>query len=393
LGRRRPLPYLATAGLALASVAALQAGASTDSVRVAVRLTDRGCTLAASARSRDVEFRVANEGHVRLAFAIAGRRIVVQPGRAARVAVEFPHAGTYGYRCSRRGHTDQRGSFRVVTSGGGPTAAAPCGTSPSRPTTYEHVVWIVMENKSFSDVIGSANAPNLNRLAHLCGLAANFRAEGHPSLPNYIAMTSGSTQGITNDGGPDSHKLNVDSIFQQVGDWRSLEESMPSPCSMSDTSDYAVRHNPAVYYLGLRATCAARDVPLGRTPDLSARFTFVTPNVCHDMHSSSCAGDTAGEIREGDAWLGPFLASVFETKQYRAGATAVFVTWDEDAGGDKNAGHVPTLVFAPSVKPGTVSNVQFDHYSLLRTTEELLGLHSFLGAAATAPSMRSAFGL
>ena len=390
---RRPLAPVAALALALACVGALRATASTDSARVGVRLTDRGCTLAGSAASRDVRFRVANHGRVPLAFSIAGRRVVVRPGATARLAVRFAHAGAYGYRCSRRGRADQRGTFRIVTAGGpGPSAAAPCVGSAT-PAAYEHVVWIVMENKAYSDVIGSANAPNLNRLARACGLASNFHAEGHPSLPNYIAMTSGGTQGITNDADPDSHKLNVESIFQQVGDWRSLEESMPSPCSLTDSSDYAVRHNPAAYYVNIRSACAVRDVPLGRSPDLSARFTFVTPNICHDMHSSSCAGDTAGEVRQGDTWLGTFLPSVFDSKQYRAGTTVVFVTWDEDAGGASNAGRVPTLVFAPSVKPGTVSTAQFDHYSLLRTTEELLGLHPFLGAAAAAASMRTAFAL
>jgi hypothetical protein len=401
--RTRVAAACALAALGGAAAAAVHASASPDArarglalvqLQVSVRLTDHGCTVPVEARSRSVTFRIANRGHVRLAFAIAGRRTTVRPAGSARLAVHFPRAGSYDYRCSRRGLSPQHGRLRIVeTSGGGPTAAAPCGASGPPPTTYQHVVWVVLENKSYSQVMGSTNAPNLNRLAEACGLAANFYAEGHPSLPNYIAMTSGSTQGITNDAGPDSHPLRVDNIFQQVEDWRSLEESMPSNCSLSDTSYYAVRHNPAAYYVGIRPACATRDVPLGGTPDLSARFTFVTPNTCHDMHASPCANSAADEVRQGDTWLGTFLASVFETKQYRAGTTVVFVTWDEDDYGASDAEHVPTLVFAPSVRRGTVSNVRFDHYSLLRTTEELLGLHTFLGGAATAAGMRSAFHL
>ncbi|HEV8104493.1 MAG TPA: hypothetical protein VGP69_12245, partial [Gaiellaceae bacterium] len=91
------------------------------------------------------------------------------------------------------------------------------------------MIWIVMENHSYGQIIGSHDAPYLNSLAHKCGLAANFSAESHPSLPNYVAMTSGSTQGISDDGDPSEHQLSVQSIFSQLGGgWRALDESMPS---------------------------------------------------------------------------------------------------------------------------------------------------------------------
>jgi hypothetical protein len=109
------------------------------------------------------------------------------------------------------------------------------------------------------------------------------------------------------------------------------------------------------------------------------------------MHASSCAGTTQDQVRVGDAWLGSFLKTVFATRQYRSGTTAVIVTWDESSHGDPASQKIPTLVIAPSIRPGTVSTKRFDHYSLLRTTEELLGLHTFLGEAASAPSMRAAF--
>ena len=91
------------------------------------------------------------------------------------------------------------------------TAAArqPCGSAATPPTSWQHVVWVVFEEQAYSQIIGSANAPYINRVANKCGLATNFYAEAHPSLPNYIAMTSGSTQGITDDSGPSSHPLSV----------------------------------------------------------------------------------------------------------------------------------------------------------------------------------------
>jgi len=94
-----------------------------------------------------------------------------------------------------------------------------------------------MENHSYGQIVGSSDAPYLNKLAGQAGLATSFYAEAHPSLPNYIAMTSGSTQGITDDNPPADHPLSVPSIFSLLpsGESRSLEESMPANCSRTDS--------------------------------------------------------------------------------------------------------------------------------------------------------------
>jgi phosphatidylinositol-3-phosphatase len=241
-----------------------------------------------------------------------------------------------------------------------------------------------MENKSYSKVMRSHHAPYIHALATDCGLATNYRAVAHPSLPNYIALTSGSTQGVTDDGDPPAHQLTAPSIFSQLGgDWRSLAESMPSPCQRQNSATYAARHNPAAYYTRLRRSCAARDVPLADPPDLSARLTFITPNRCNDMHDCG--------ITRGDRWLAAWMPRIFRSPEYRSGRTAVVLTWDEDDGQSGN--HVLTLVMSPRIRPGTRSPARFDHYSLLRTTEELLGVPARLGGARSAPDMRVAFGL
>jgi hypothetical protein len=263
-----------------------------------------------------------------------------------------------------------------------PSTAHACGTDAARPVRPTHVVWIVMENQGYSSVIGSRSAPYINRLARSCGLATRFSAEAHPSLPNYVAMTSGSTQGIKNDNGPGSHRIGAPSIFSQLGArWQALEESMPRACALSNSGRYAVRHNPAAYYTGVRAQCARQDVPM-RGARVSAPFTFVTPNLCHDMHSCS--------VREGDRWLQGWLPRLLRTRQYRSGSTVVFVTWDEDNGSAHQ--HIPTLVVSPDTRPGTRSAAAFDHYALLGTTEDVLGVPR-LGAAAHAASMSASFGL
>ncbi len=253
------------------------------------------------------------------------------------------------------------------------------------PAAYDHVVWIVMENHSLDQIIGSSDAPYLNQLAAQHGLAAEFYAESHPSLPNYIAMTSGSTQGIADDDGPASHPLNVPSIFSLLpaGGSRSLLESMPGNCVRSDSGDYAVRHNPQAYYVNLGGDCAQDNVPLADPPDLSARFTFVTPNLIHDMHN--------GTVADGDTWLSTFMPKVLSSEEYAGGRAAVFITWDEDD--LLSANRIPTLVIAPSVPAGTRVTARLDHYAMLRATQEMLGVEPLLGAAATAADMRTPFNL
>jgi phosphatidylinositol-3-phosphatase len=266
-----------------------------------------------------------------------------------------------------------------------PAQIAPCGQQVAKPGRYDHVVWIVMENKSFGDVVGSSKAPFTNALASACGLAQNFHGEAHPSLPNYIAMTSGSTHGIRDDAAPSSHPLRGPSIFSQLGrGWRALQESMPRPCARTSSGRYAVRHNPAAYYTSLGRSCARQDVRLrSSSPDISARFTFITPNLCSDTHDCG--------VSTGDRFLHGIVSRIVSSAEYRQGRTALFITWDESDGSAAN--HIPTIVVAPGTRAGTTSRVRFNHYSLLRTAEELLGIRGRLGAAARARSMRSAFGL
>jgi hypothetical protein len=242
-----------------------------------------------------------------------------------------------------------------------------------------------MENKAVPQIIGSSHAPYLNRLARRCGFAANFFAEAYPSLPNYIAMTSGSIHGIDTNGIPASYPLRGPSIFSQLGGhWRAFAESMPKNCELNNIpGTYPVHHNPAAYYSNVRRRCERQNRPLGRRPDISARFTMFVPNYCHSMHDCS--------ISSGDRWLSRLLSRVFATREYRSGETVVFLTWDEDDG--RHGNQIPTFVMSPSTPAGTTSSQTFNHYSLLRTTQELLRLRPFLGGAAAAPSMRRAFGV
>jgi phospholipase C len=172
---------------------------------------------------------------------------------------------------------------------------------------------------------------------------------------------------------------------------------MPTSCQLSDAGAYAVRHNPALYFTAL-AGCSRFDVPYTElAADLAATalpaFSFVTPNLVDDMHD--------GTVADGDTWLAHNLPPLFNSADYRGATTAVFITWDEGEGGSSNkcasntadAGcHVATIVASPSTPAGRRSAQLFNHYSLLATAEDMLGLPR-LGLAATNPSMAGAFNL
>jgi len=278
-----------------------------------------------------------------------------------------------------------------ATTGPGPSQL--CGSGTAGPPQYDHVLWFWMENHTASDVIGSADAPYTTALARQCGTVTRYESVGSPSLPNYVGATSGDTHGISDDAPPASHPLSVDNLFRQVRATgrteRSYSESMSTNCQLDSSGEYAVKHNPAPYYVGNqdRAACQRDDVPLG-TPDAGAlrqdldagtlpAFAFITPNLCNDTHDCP--------VRAGDDWMRRWLLVVLASPAYRQGRTAVFLVWDEPT-------PMPFVVIAPSVPGGVVASTPASHYALLRTTEELLGL-PLLGHASTAASLRSAFRL
>jgi hypothetical protein len=284
-------------------------------------------------------------------------------------------------------------------------AGAPlCGTRDAPPATWEHVVWIWFENHGADQVIGSPDAPFMNRtLAAGCGLATNAHNETHPSLPNYIAATSGLPPGALGRWKSDCNATGgcltrVPNLFAQAPSWGAYAESMRKPCVHFFTGLYAASHNPAVYYRTL-ADCAERDVPYDRLQadldsDTLPAFVFITPNMCHSMHNCSVA--------TGDAWLAKAMRALVASPAYQRGTMALFVTFDEgeDRGSDqcthnvRDPGcHVPILVVSPSTSPGARSASLFNHYSLLRTTEEMLGIPTIPGRARRERSMRAAFNL
>jgi phospholipase C len=182
---------------------------------------------------------------------------------------------------------------------------------------------------------------------------------------------------------------------------------MTSNCSKSSYSTYAARHNPAVYYTPIASACSKDDIPLGTTTSGALKndiangtlpsFSFVTPNLCDDTHDCS--------ITTGDRWLSTWIPLITSGANYRSGDTVVFVTWDEGGGGSQGEScttntsdqscHIATIVISPMTPSGTKSATAFSHYSLLKTTEQLLGIGTYLGHAAdsSTASMKYAFHL
>jgi hypothetical protein len=265
------------------------------------------------------------------------------------------------------------------------------------------VIWIWMENQNYDSIIGSTYAPFTNRLAASCGLAMNYHNITHPSLPNYIAATSGSTLGITDDCDPAQCSRNAESLFGQVAaagmTWTEYAESMPTACELRDDDSgthpsgaYTAHHDPAAYYLPLRNQCRQRIVPLGtpsagalerglRTGEIPA-YSFISPNDCDNTHDCP--------VSTGDVWLSRWVTAIVSSRAYQAGRTVLFITWDEgEKGGasdcalntDSAGCHVAMLVVSPSTPRGTRSAKLFNHYSLLKTTEQLLGIRAYLGRA------------
>jgi hypothetical protein len=290
-----------------------------------------------------------------------------------------------------------------------PTSRPICGGLDHPPATWAHVIWIWMENRDYRHVIGNPQAPYENStLISRCGLATNYHNITHPSLPNYLAATSGQIL-ASGDCRPDACSTNAPSLFAQVRaagkSWRAYQESMPANCARTDSGAYAARHNPAVYYTPIAADCARWDLPMGGASGNLARdlrsgslpdFAFITPNLCDDTHDCP--------VRTGDHWLATWVPRILASPAYQRASTVLVLTWDEgDSGGSGDCArnttepgcHVATVVVSPTTRASTRSGTLFDHYSLLKTTEQLLGLPASLGHAAdpSTTSMRTAFNL
>ena len=298
-------------------------------------------------------------------------------GRLARICVVLCSAAVIG---------------AVPSTASSATSATQSAVVPS----FAHVVVVVMENKSASSIIGNTSqASYINGLAAQYSYASNDFAISHPSLPNYLALTGASTFGITSDCSPAACPVNATNLMDRIESsgrsWKAYMESMPTSCATTDAYPYAVKHNPFVYYNDIRTNasrCQSHVVPftqLGtdlRSASTTPSYSWITPNMCNDMHDCS--------IATGDAWLRTQIPAILSSPAFTTQNSVLLLTWDEDDSSGNN--RVDLVVAGPNAVRGQVSAVSYNHYSILSTVESAWGVAALNANDSSATTLASFFG-
>jgi hypothetical protein len=262
-------------------------------------------------------------------------------------------------------------------------AVAAGGASAGVPVpAFRHVVVIMFENKEESSVLGSGNAPTFDAMAHRYATLTHYYGVTHPSLPNYLALVSGSTHGINSDctscivSAPNL----ADTLERGGKTWKLYAEGLPHPgFTGASYGRYAKKHAPFLYFRDIVTSRKRRNrvVPLAQLhADLAGHklpdFALVVPDLCHSMHDCS--------VRTGDTWLRSKLPPLLALTD-----SVVFVVFDEGASNSKGGGHVPALALGTAVRPGVSFDNSTSHYGLLRTIEDAWGLSALAHSAGAQP--------
>jgi phosphatidylinositol-3-phosphatase len=334
----------------------------------------------------------------------------------------------------------QSGSIKPATS----TSTQKLPADRAMPK-YDHIFVIVEENKAYEQIIGNPNAPNINRLAKTYGLASNFYGQVHPSEANYIAMLGGSTFGIHDDDayycrpgqvdpfcphasqpGYATHTIASKSLIDQLQNkgltWKGYFEDIPAPGSKAvvapsgDRPLYAAKHNGFMNFQAVQDDPNRANKIVG-LPQLLAglktgkvpNYSHIVPNQCNEMHGlPECLGLQA-LIKMGDAVVGQLVEEITQSSLWSASQnSAIIITFDEDnnplqkpkpqgccgfdpkSAANFGGGHIATIVITNHGPRGVVDDTAYNHYSLLRTTEDAFGISEYLNYAGdTAQGVKS----
>jgi phospholipase C len=290
---------------------------------------------------------------------------------------------------------------------GGQTGGTPITLAPWR-IPIKTVFIIVMENESWSDIQGNPNAPYINHtLLPMAAYARQYYTPpgNHPSEPNYLWLEAGTNFGIYNDGPPsENHQATTQhlvTLLKRAGiSWKAYEEDISGTiCPLAATGEYAPKHNPMVYFDDVTngnnpnsAYCIAHERPYRELAgDLQrntvARYNFITPNLCDDMHNACAPLDNP--VAQGDRWLAGAVPGILHSRAYQDSG-ALFITWDEGSYGSD--GPIGMIVLSPYAKGGGYANsIHYTHSSTLRTMEEIFGVSPLLGDARDAGDLRDLF--
>jgi len=300
------------------------------------------------------------------------------------------------------------------------SCAFTCGpfTCPSTTTTtlpgtctgacrIRTVFLILMENHNWSSIKDSPSAPYINRrLLPIASHAEQYYNPPnlHPSLPNYLWLEAGTNFGILNDDDPSSNHQSTSrhlvDLLEAAGlSWRAYQEGISgTDCPLTEVGSYKVSHDPFVYFDDVTqgnnpraARCIEHVRPYSQLPtdlvnDTVARYNFITPDVCHDMHDV-CA-PLNDPVLQGDTWLSTEVPRIFASQAY-ANNGALFIGWDEGKPGD---GPIGMIALSPKARGGGYQNTfHYTHSSTLRTIEEIFGVTPLLGDAGNATDLRDLF--
>jgi len=293
----------------------------------------------------------------------------------------------------------------TIQTVGTPAAQLPAITmNPPNTAAFQYVVMILMENTGIGSVLGNPSAPYLNSLANNYALATNYTAVAHPSLPNYLDLTSATNSEITSDCDPTTCPVSAPNIIDKIESagltWKAWAEDYPvsQGCSLSTGNGaYAPRHFPFVYYTDIvnnparcnnlySANTIVSSSPetddallnaLGST-STAANYMWLTPNLCDDIHDCS--------ISTGDAYLSQLVPSILGSKIFTTQNAALFVTFDE---GSSNypSDYVYSIWAGPAAKSHYRSSNQYSHFSLLKTIETAWALQPLTTNDSSASDM------
>jgi phosphatidylinositol-3-phosphatase len=308
-------------------------------------------------------------------------------------------------------------------------ASAPAPAAPH----LQRIFYIMMENQGFDDVIGHEAAnydldtPFITTLAFEYGLETLSFGTTHPSLPNYLSLVGGNYYGIQDDN-PSCYAIPaqtpcdtakgmnlVDLLEARKLTWVAFMQSMPSvgymgpqyPVNPKGPVHYAQKHNPFVYYKDIAMNPARMKniQPLNSmttlamtlaNPKTAPNFIFIVPDQCHDMHGTNDCPSGDSLLVEGDTYVQQVVTTIRKSKAYTPDS-AIILSWDENDYSSNigccgslyphGGGHMPTIVITPRYKNPIQISTPSNHYSELRSIEDLFGLPHLGNSATQEPSL------
>ena len=270
-----------------------------------------------------------------------------------------------------------------------PLQAAQAATPEPAPIDlpqFDKVMTIVLENTDYEDAI---QQPFLASLGRRGAVLTQFFAESHPSQPNYIALVSGSTHGVSDDRNVTIDVGHIGDLLEAKGlQWKVYAEDYPGGCFLeARQGEYVRKHVPFLSFANVQrdpgrcarivdASVLAQDIRDGTIPD----YSLYVPGLKNDGHNAG--------VSYADRWLSTMLGPLLHDRRFTTGLLLV-VTFDEDDRSlfSPSSNHILTILYGDSIEPGTTSDRKYNHYSLLRLVEDRFGLGNLGENDAQAPAI------